>query len=158
LLTRAGDDDVALVGDLDLTDSVTVQGAGAGLTIVDGNGAVTGDRVFDIQPGAVETSLNGMTIRNGQRNGTFDTGGGLRWQGGGGHAHLAGLILEDNHAAYLAGLDAEFAPRGGALELDTVVVRNNVATAAGAGVGASFPPGRDQLHDAKHPGVWQLGL
>jgi hypothetical protein len=82
-----------------------------------------------------------MTIRNGQRNGTFDMGGGLRWQGGGGYAHLAGLILEDNHAAYLAGLDAEFAPPGDALELDTVVVRNNVATAAGAGVGASFSPG-----------------
>ena len=48
LLTRPGDDDAAVLGDLDILDDLTIQGAGSGVTIVDGNGAVTGGRVFQI--------------------------------------------------------------------------------------------------------------
>jgi CSLREA domain-containing protein len=45
-LTRPGVDDTALNGDLDILDNVTLTGAGPGSTIIDGNGAVTGERVF----------------------------------------------------------------------------------------------------------------
>src|SRR5512135_2845852 len=45
-LTRPGADDAAQVGDLDIVDDLTIQGAGSGVTIIDGNGAVTGDRVM----------------------------------------------------------------------------------------------------------------
>src|SRR5512137_1959945 len=38
LLTRSGDDDVTVLGDLDIADDLTIQGAGSGATIVDGNG------------------------------------------------------------------------------------------------------------------------
>lgn len=48
VLTRPGYDDNALVGDLDIGHDMTIQGAGSGVTIIDGNGAVTGDRVFQI--------------------------------------------------------------------------------------------------------------
>ena len=68
LLTRSGDDDAAVLGDLDIADDLTIQGAGSGVTIVDGNGAVTGDRVFQIFSSAKETSLSGLTIRNGQED------------------------------------------------------------------------------------------
>src|SRR2546423_3974563 len=37
-LARAGLDDEALVGDLDIKHDLTIQGAGSGKTIVDGNG------------------------------------------------------------------------------------------------------------------------
>src|SRR5262245_25472102 len=46
-LTGASEDATA-TGDLDLWDDVTIQGAGAGTTIVDGNAT---DRVFDVQAG-----------------------------------------------------------------------------------------------------------
>ena len=45
-LTRVGFDDNASAGDLDITESLTINGAGSTLTIVDGNGIVTNDRVF----------------------------------------------------------------------------------------------------------------
>ena len=43
LLTRVGtNEDAALDGDLDIAHSVTITGAGAASTIIDGNGSVTG--------------------------------------------------------------------------------------------------------------------
>ena len=43
----------ALEGDLDILDNLTLQGAGADRTIIDGNGAVTDDRVVEIYNVAV---------------------------------------------------------------------------------------------------------
>ncbi|MFL5805303.1 MAG: CSLREA domain-containing protein, partial [Roseiflexaceae bacterium] len=60
VLTRAGQDDTALNGDLDITSSLNINGAGAGSTIVDGGGL---DRVFDIHAGVV--TISGVTIQNG---------------------------------------------------------------------------------------------
>ena len=93
LLTRPGNDDAAVLGDLDIADDLTIQGAGSGVTIVDGNGAVTGDRVFQILANAKDISLSGLTIRNGKKVATFDEGGGLYWEGGGGHLHLHDVTL-----------------------------------------------------------------
>ena len=46
--TRPGDEDAAVLGDLDIINDVTIQGAGSANTIIDGNGGVTNDRVFQI--------------------------------------------------------------------------------------------------------------
>ena len=65
-LTRAGTDDNALNGDLDITGAngnLTINGAGAALTVIDGNQAVTNDRVFQIMGGTV--TITGLTVRNG---------------------------------------------------------------------------------------------
>src|SRR5258706_10785033 len=88
-LTRPGYDDAALVGDLDIGHDLTLQGAGPGLTIVDGNGAVTGDRVFQILNTTQAVTLTDLTIRHGQAlSGTVLVNG----EGGGiyvgGAAHL----------------------------------------------------------------------
>lgn len=76
LLTRVGIDDVARTGDLDVTDSVTIIGAGP-TTVIDGNGAVLGDRVFQFDKcigggymsvcatGDVVATLSGVTIQHG---------------------------------------------------------------------------------------------
>ena len=87
-LTRPGNEDNDVLGDLDITPTMSIQGAGSGLTIIDGNGAVTGDRVIQILSSAQETSLSGMTIRNGKRTSTFDEGGGLYWE-----AAAAGILI-----------------------------------------------------------------
>lgn len=64
-LTRTGSgEDAGATGDLDVTDDLTLTGAGEGGTVVDG-GAL--DRVFDGHPPAIGLTLwlIGMTVRNG---------------------------------------------------------------------------------------------
>src|SRR5262249_27856431 len=64
-LTLAGtDEDFAETGDLDILEDLTIVGAGASTTIVDG-GAL--DRVFDIQSSGPVT-ISGLTIRHGFLN------------------------------------------------------------------------------------------
>ena len=71
-LTIAGtDENAAATGDLDITGDLTINGAGAATTIVDG-GAL--DRVFDVISGNV--IFNDMTIRNGSAR-SGDDGGGI---------------------------------------------------------------------------------
>lgn len=66
-----------LQGDLDILDDLTISGAGAGETIVDGNKL---DRVFDIVFSHT-VSLSGMTIRNGVAPTGELGGGGVRSHG-----------------------------------------------------------------------------
>src|SRR5262249_41449777 len=61
VLTLTGaNEDVAASGDLDVADGLTIQGAGAATTRIDGNQA---DRVFDLRSGSL--SLIGLTVGNG---------------------------------------------------------------------------------------------
>lgn len=70
-LTRTGsNENSAQTGDLDIHAGVTINGAGAATTIIDGNGvSASPDRVFDIYPGMFSTSItvaiNGVTIQHG---------------------------------------------------------------------------------------------
>jgi CSLREA domain-containing protein len=76
-------EDAAASGDLDITSPMTIQGAGAAATIVDGNES---DRVFHVLPFVVDVedpfdvTLSGLTVRNGF---TEEDGGGLYSQTGG---------------------------------------------------------------------------
>ena len=134
LLTRPGDEDNNVLGDLDIKYTVTVLGAGPGLTIVDGNGALTGDRVFQILSSATEVTLSNLTIRNGrQLTATFASGGGLYWTGGGGHLHLSNVSVESNQAHYGGGIYLDYASAGGDVTLDNVSFRANRATTAAGG-------------------------
>ena len=79
-LTRAGPlDATAENGDLDIRDDVTIQGDGAATTIIDGNGSVTQDRVFDILLPACcpRLTLSGVTVQGGRTTGH---GGGIGMQ------------------------------------------------------------------------------
>jgi CSLREA domain-containing protein len=139
VLTRAGFDDSALVGDLDISDDVTIQGAGSGVTIIDGNGTVTGDRVFQILSNVKNVTFSGLTIRNGQSlpppgtTGVF-SGGGLYMEGAG-HLVLSDVIIEGNTALNGGGLYANFSAQGGVIDMNRVIVRNNTAIAGGVGAG-----------------------
>jgi CSLREA domain-containing protein len=139
LLTRPGEDDAAVLGDLDITDDVTIQGAGPGSTIIDGNGAVTGDRVFQIISSAKDTSFSGMTVRNGKKvTNAFDEGGGIYWDGGGGHLRLTDMVVEDNAARYGGGLFLNYSSSGDSVVIDQVSVHANTAAAAAGGLGVNF--------------------
>lgn len=81
-LTRVGADDTASKGDLDITGNVSIEGASddASLTVIDGNGSVTNDRVFHILGSTnPSVSIRKLTITNGKR----DRGGGIYKQSGG---------------------------------------------------------------------------
>lgn len=137
VLTRPGYDDNALVGDLDIGHDLTIQGAGSGVTIVDGNGAVTGDRVFQILNTAQNVTLSGMMIRNGQSlSSTIGViGGGGLYMEGRGHLRLSDVIIEGNTAQNGGGIYANFSSQGGSMEMDDVVVRANTVIAGGVGAG-----------------------
>ncbi len=137
VLTRPGYDDDALVGDLDIGHDLTIQGAGSTATIVDGNGAVTKDRVFQILSSATQVTMTGMTIRNGQSlSSTVGAiGGGGLYMEGAGHLLLSDVIVEGNTGLNGGGLYANFSSQGGSLEMDNVIVRTNVVTAGGVGAG-----------------------
>ena len=76
-LTGAGED-LAATGDLDITDSVTIVGKGATLTVVDGNHS---DRVFQVfGPNTHIVNFVGMKIQNGVvTSGTYAGGGILNY-------------------------------------------------------------------------------
>ncbi len=121
LLTRVAADDTANGGDLDISDALTIQGAGSAATIVDGNGPVTNDRVFQILTSAPTVSINGLTIRNGKAVTTTSglLGGGILVKGILGSSALLTLsdvIFEANTAFQGGGLYAE----------STAVFLNNV--------------------------------
>jgi len=60
-LTRTGaDEDAAASGDLDITDSVVIQGEGH--PVIDGDAA---DRIFDVKAGKT-VSISGLTLQNGK--------------------------------------------------------------------------------------------
>ena len=60
-------------GDLDIVGDLTIHGAGAASTIIDGGDI---DRVFDVQIGA-NVAISGLTITNGS-SGPANDGGGIR--------------------------------------------------------------------------------
>jgi CSLREA domain-containing protein len=68
-------EDVAATGDLDITDNLTIIGAGAPNSVIDGNGIVVGDRVLDIKSATVQ--LSGVTIQNGYPSTGNKNGGGI---------------------------------------------------------------------------------
>ncbi|MBI1312843.1 hypothetical protein GC176_16260 [bacterium] len=93
-LTIAGrDEDGAASGDLDISDNLTIIGAGTDQTFID---AAQLDRVFHVLPGA-RLSLKNLTIQGGNAL----EGGGLLNQG---FVSLENVVIRDNTADFGAGL------------------------------------------------------
>lgn len=91
------------VGDFDIAGPLTIQGAGAATTVIDGDATVALERVFHLL-GDAQVLMSGVTIQNGRVN-----TGCCRNEGGGIYANSANLTLRD------------------------VVVRNNGAPAGSGG-------------------------
>lgn len=84
-----GDEDAAASGDLDISSELSLSGAGADSTIIDGGGL---DRVFDIAADAVAT-LTGISVRGGAG---VTAGGGIR---NAGVLALNLCVVEDNSSS-----------------------------------------------------------
>lgn len=87
ILTIAGaGENFSATGDLDITDDITIMGAGAAVTVIDGNGSVTGDRVFHIPSAGVAVEISGVSITGGRAP---------AGSGGGGINNAGDIILSD---------------------------------------------------------------
>jgi CSLREA domain-containing protein len=70
-ISLAGADNTNAAGDFDILDDVTISGAGAGTTIVDGGGL---DRSFDVINASDTVMISAVTIRNGDGGGISSNG------------------------------------------------------------------------------------
>jgi CSLREA domain-containing protein len=117
-------------GDFDVTDSVTIRGAGAGLTLLDGQEL---DRVFDIRgtsPGSIGVILEKLLVRNGKSD---DDGGGIHV----GNANLAirdAAIAGNQTLGYGGGISNLNAPGTGNVTLVRATIARNVSSGFGGGV------------------------
>ena len=119
ILTRGGNfEDAASTGDLDVTESLTITGAGARTTSVAAGAAPFQDRLFDNRPG-VQTTITGLTITGGNVGGY--EGGGVRNHG---DLTLDGVVVEGNTAGQSGGISSQ----DGDLTLDGVAVKGNTTT------------------------------
>jgi CSLREA domain-containing protein len=116
-------EDGGLTGDLDITEDVTINGAGVASTIIEAGGGF-GDRIFEVRVGT--TSMSGVTIRQGNVAGS---GGGINVIAG------AGLILSSatvgNNVATGSGGGIN---GGGHLSLNSVTISSNIAASQGGGL------------------------
>ena len=125
-LTIAGSgEDAAATGDLDVTDDLTVSGAGAAATIIDGNDL---DRVFHVVGGTV--GISGVTIQNGLES---IVGGGGIFNAAAGILTVTSTTVADNTT-----LNAN-RPGGGIYSVGTLTVNSstisgNSSSAWGGGI------------------------
>lgn len=125
-LTRSGHDATAARGDLDITNALSIVGAGATKTIVDANGAVTHDRAFDTVTAAGAVSISGLAIRNGKASDVPESGGAIRVTGAGGVPvlTLAGVLITASSGAGGGGVDVT----GGTLKMTNTSIKTSAAT------------------------------
>jgi CSLREA domain-containing protein len=109
-------EDGGLTGDLDVTADLTITGAGAGTTIIDGGGL---DRVFHVDPrgDGIAVTIRGVTIQNGRGVGVSFT-----------RADGAGVLLGSTQTIY-GGLIPS-----GSLTIADSVIRGNSTPGQGGGV------------------------
>jgi predicted outer membrane repeat protein len=114
LTLRGPQEDVAAAGDLDITSTVIIMGAGAASTVVEGRKAK--DRVFEIRGDA---TISGITIRKGRALTDSTGGGGIR-----NHGHLTltdAVVTRCMSTDDGGGMDV----RGGTVTLRNVVFLRN---------------------------------
>jgi CSLREA domain-containing protein len=118
-------------GDLDILDSMTIQGAGADATVIDGGGL---DRVLQIHPGRV-VEISDVTVANGHLYDGY--GGGIENESG--VLTLNDAILRDNLVTSTAGgyfggagLDNDAYYQNATTTLNRCLVTGNTAFAGGA--------------------------
>lgn len=116
-----------VVGDLDITDDVTLYGTSAESTIITNCNA---DRVLDIQAGAVVEIAN-VTLRGGRTSGN---GGGIR---NAGDLTLTRSLVTDNTATQGGGIWT--GGNGSALHIRESAVTANNANSNGGGIAATGP-------------------
>jgi hypothetical protein len=134
-ISAIGTEDANAEGDLDVAANVTLAGAGAGKTRIEGNGEVTRERVLNQISGDLEVSR--LTIRDGLQAANSDEGGGIYNQGSGELTVSRSRVLENYSFAYGAGVVSE----GDLLTIEQSRVADNACFDYGGGVHFLGGPG-----------------
>jgi len=128
-LTRPGAGEYqCLTGDLDISAPLTINGAGAGSTVIDANGL---DRAIDVHSCTV--TLSGMTIRGGRASSVV---GQSSFLGEGGAIYNSGTltvtncVISDNSASIAGG----GLYNGGTLTVNNSVLSGNSSSKYGGGI------------------------
>lgn len=129
-LTGAANDDAGQTGDLDVVptfgaNSITIQGAGSGVSVIDGGGV---DRIFDAYSfaGEVDLTLRDLTLRNG----SVPSGEGGAIQTFMVDIMLDGVVVESSSANIGGGISSIY----GTLTIFQSTVRGNSATSSAGGI------------------------
>ncbi len=125
-------------GDLDISNSVTIQGAGAGSTIVDGNQLDRVLYVFGSGTSVPVVSISGMTFQNGLSPNTTTYGAG---DGGGIEVYDASLTLDQSVVQNnKTGTTGSYGGDGGGIEVTqgTLTVTNSTITGNLTGSGTTL--------------------
>jgi hypothetical protein len=144
-IPASGADDET-TGDLDITASMTLLGAGPSTSIIYGNGDVIHDRVVHVHSGTV--SLIGVTIRDGRDPYDSDPGAGVSITGGSttliddvvafNSSFLTDAVYEGNAAVTLIGsaIHDNSSPRPALLATgDVTLVNSTIENNGGGGIG-----------------------
>lgn len=147
VLTRPGNDNITVDGDLDVYTDMEIVGAGSDTTIINANRDVTHDRALHVHDenllGGVEITLTGVTLRNG-----------VALEGAGVLVDQVTLTLNDVKVEENNIISTLNTARGGGIEnvggtltLNYSSVSDNLSTCNGCGVGAikSFGGGIDNI-------------
>jgi CSLREA domain-containing protein len=128
---RATENDPAL-GDLDVTGPLTLRGAGAGLTILNGNG---NGRIFDVRAGG-ELAVRDLTLTNGVVS--YQGGGALRVASGGSLLLLDSQVTESGVGVGSGPLSggAIHAETGSLVDVERSLLARNRSVGAGGYGGA----------------------
>jgi CSLREA domain-containing protein len=121
------DEDNGGTGDLDILADLTIRGAGAAKTVVDGNGPAIGDRVFHVGNAASVTFI-GMTIRNGVETVGAVGGGGV---GNRGKVTFSNAVVTGNSSGNGGGVSNV---TGATATFVNTTVSGNTASGSGGGV------------------------
>jgi hypothetical protein len=121
-LSRAGDDDTALNGDLDIAGRLTIRGVQSDTSILTAGSL---DRAFHVMPSAVVT-LTDFTIRDGDKIG--ELGGGVNVVEGA-DLVLERMIVRANRALVGGGI-----LNSGSARIRHSAIFNNLATGSGGGI------------------------
>lgn len=126
-LTRTGsEEDVAVTGDLDITDAVRVEGAGEHLAIIDGGGpGGLGDRIIDIH--GVNVEIDNLTIRGG--SGVIKAAGLLNRSGA--NTQITNTTITANTADIVDGFGGGMQNEGTCTLIDSTVHDNEASRAGG---------------------------
>ncbi len=142
-LTISGSGETAgQTGDLDITNSVTIQGAGSASTIINANGLDRALYVLGSGSTVPVVSISGVTIEGGRAPDASSLGPN---NGGGIEVSDATLtvdqsVIENNRTGNGTGTSNSYAGRGGGINVDggTLTVTNSIITANATGTGGTF--------------------
>ncbi|HHM04641.1 MAG TPA: hypothetical protein ENJ19_02725 [Gammaproteobacteria bacterium] len=137
LTLTGGGESAAATGDLDISDDVTIKGAGQSATVIDAQNA--GDRVMQIFSGTV--ILQDLTLRNGAVDGE---GGGL-YIASGATVTINSCTIENNAATSGGAGNGGGIYNAGDLTLNKATVQNNTSVLGVNGLGGGGIFSRGQL-------------